>query len=238
VEKATGEKLERVIAKMSKSLKNVINPDEIINDYGADAMRTYEMFMGPLQVSKPWATTGLSGVYRFLDRVWRLTERTISEDAPSEYMLKVLHKTIKKVTKDTNSLDFNTAISQMMILVNELYKIEDLPRSIWEALILMLAPYVPHLAEELWEMAGHKPSVANQNWPKYREELTIDDEVEIVIQINGKLRAKIQTAKGIAKDAILSEAMKQERIIELTEGKTIIKTIVVPDKLVNIVVKG
>jgi leucyl-tRNA synthetase len=153
-------------------------------------------------------------------------------------MLKVLHKTIKKVTKDTNSLDFNTAISQMMILVNELYKIEDLPRSIWEALILMLAPYVPHLAEELWEMAGHKPSVANQNWPKYREELTIDDEVEIVIQINGKLRAKIQTAKGIAKDAILSEAMKQERIIELTEGKTIIKTIVVPDKLVNIVVKG
>jgi leucyl-tRNA synthetase len=238
VEKATGEKLERVIAKMSKSLKNVINPDEIINDYGADAMRTYEMFMGPLQVSKPWATTGLSGVYRFLDRVWRLTERTISEDAPSEYMLKVLHKTIKKVTKDTNSLDFNTAISQMMILVNELYKIEDLPRSIWEALILMLAPYVPHLAEELWEMAGHKPSVANQNWPKYREELTIDDEVEIVIQINGKLRAKIQTTKGIAKDAILSEAMKQERIIELTEGKTIIKTIVVPDKLVNIVVKG
>lgn len=238
VEKATGEKLERVIAKMSKSLKNVINPDEIIKEYGADAMRTYEMFMGPLEVSKPWATTGLSGVYRFLDRVWRLTERPISEEEPSGYMLKVLHKTIKKVTKDTNSLDFNTAISQMMILVNELYKIEKLPRAIWEALILMLAPYVPHLAEELWTMAGHKPSVANQNWPEYREELTVDDEVEVVIQINGKVRAKIQADKGTAKEALLSEAMKQERIIKLTEGKTIVKTIVVPDKLVNIVVKN
>lgn len=238
VEKATGEKLERVIAKMSKSLKNVINPDEIIKDYGADAMRTYEMFMGPLQVSKPWATTGLSGVYRFLDRVWRLTERPISDEAPSEYMLKILHKTIKKVSKDTDSLDFNTAISQMMILVNELYKTEDLPRSLWEALILMLAPYVPHLAEELWEMAGHEPSVAIQKWPEYREELTIDDEVEVVIQINGKVRAKIHAAKGTAKEELLSEAMEQERIIELTEGKTIIKTIVVPDKLVNIVVKG
>jgi leucyl-tRNA synthetase len=238
VEKATGEKLERVVAKMSKSLKNVINPDEIINDYGADAMRMYEMFMGPLEVSKPWATTGLSGVFRFLDRVWRLTERPLSDSEPDEAILKTLHKTIKKVTKDTGSLDFNTAISQMMILVNELYKIEDLPRSVWEPLILMLAPYVPHLAEELWEMAGHEASVANQVWPTYREELTIDDEVEIVIQINGKLRAKIQAAKGTDRETILSEAMAQERIVELTEGKTVVKTIVVPDKLVNIVVKN
>jgi leucyl-tRNA synthetase len=238
VEKATGETLERVIAKMSKSLKNVINPDEIIHDYGADAMRMYEMFMGPLEVSKPWATTGLSGVYRFLDRVWRLTEREVSEEAPSNELLKLLHKTIKKVTKDTDSLDFNTAISQMMILVNELYKTESLPRVVWETLILLLAPYVPHLAEELWVLAGHQPSIANQKWPEYQEELTIDDEIELVIQINGKVRSKIQVPLGLPKETLQDLAMKEERIIDLTTGKNIVKTIVVPDKLVNIVVKG
>lgn len=238
VEKATGETLERVIAKMSKSLKNVINPDEIIHDYGADAMRMYEMFMGPLEVSKPWATTGLSGVYRFLDRVWRLTEREVSEEAPSNELLKLLHKTIKKVTKDTDSLDFNTAISQMMILVNELYKTESLPRVVWETLILLLAPYVPHLAEELWVLAGHQPSIANQKWPEYQEELTIDDEIELVIQINGKVRSKIQVPLGLPKETLQNLAMKEERIIDLTTGKNIVKTIVVPDKLVNIVVKG
>ena len=238
IEKATGEPLERVIAKMSKSLKNVINPDEIIRDWGADAMRMYEMFMGPLEVSKPWATTGLSGVFRFLDRVWRLTEREISDHEPSADLRKVLHKTIKKVTHDTGSLDFNTAISQMMILVNELYKVDDLPREIWETLILLLAPYVPHLAEELWEMAGHEPSVANQKWPQYQEELTIDDEIELVIQVNGKVRAKLQVAKGLSKETLQTLATEHDRIRELTDGKSIIKTIVVPDKLVNIVVKG
>lgn len=238
VERATGERLERVVAKMSKSLKNVINPDEIITDYGADAMRTYEMFMGPLQVSKPWATTGLSGVYRFLDRIWRLTERELSDEEPSPELLKSLHKTIKKVTKDTANLDFNTAISQMMIMVNELYKVETLPRAIWEPFILLLSPYVPHLAEQLWSMASHEPSVANQAWPAYREELTIDDEIELVIQVNGKVRAKVQIAKGTEKDVLLSLAREHERIREWIEGKEIVKEIVVPDKLVNIVVKN
>lgn len=238
IEKATGERLERVIAKMSKSLKNVINPDEIIAEYGADAMRTYEMFMGPLQVSKPWATTGLSGVYRFLDRIWRLTEQNLSDAEPSEELLKTLHKTIKKVTKDTGNLDFNTAISQMMILVNELYKTDGLPRAIWEPFILLLAPYVPHLAEELWELAGHAPSVSTQPWPAYREELTIDDEIELVVQVNGKVRAKLNVRKGTDKEQLLDMSMAQERIQEWIAGKTIIKTIVVPDKLVNIVIKG
>ena len=238
VEKATGEKLERVIAKMSKSLKNVINPDEIIHDYGADAMRMYEMFMGPLEVSKPWATTGLSGVYRFLDRVWRLTDRPISDAEPPTELLKTLHKTIKKVTNDTQSLNFNTAISQMMILVNELYKVDEVPRMVWETLILLLAPYVPHLSEELWTLAGHEPSIANEQWPAYKEELTVDDEVEVVVQVNGKLRAKMHVEKGLQKGVLQQMAMEQERIIELTQGKTIVKTIVVPDKLVNIVVKG
>ncbi len=238
IEKATGEKVDRVVAKMSKSLKNVINPDEIIHDFGADAMRMYEMFMGPLEVSKPWATAGLSGVFRFLDRVYRLTERELSDEVPSKELLKTLHKTIKKVTEDTNSLDFNTAISQMMILVNELYKTDTLPRVIWEPFILLLSPYVPHLSEELWAIAGHEPSVTKHMWPEYDESLTIDDTVEIVVQVNGKLRARFDQKKGLDKETILNQAMSIERIIELTDGKTIIKTIVVPDKLVNIVVKG
>jgi len=236
-EKGTGERLERVVAKMSKSLKNVINPDEVIREYGADAMRMYEMFMGPLQVSKPWATTGLSGVFRFLDRVWRLAERPITETEPAPELLRTLHKTIRKVTGDTANLDFNTAISQMMILVNELYKITDLPRGVWEPLILMLGPYAPHLAEELWEMAGHKPSVADQSWPAYREELTIDETVEVVVQINGKVRARIQADKGTDREVLLSMALENERIVELTTDKQVMKTIVVPDKLVNIVIR-
>jgi leucyl-tRNA synthetase len=177
-------------------------------------------------------------VYRFLDRIWRLTERELSDEEPSPELLKSLHKTIKKVTKDTANLDFNTAISQMMIMVNELYKVETLPRAIWEPFILLLSPYVPHLAEQLWSMASHEPSVANQAWPAYREELTIDDEIELVIQVNGKVRAKVQIAKGTEKDVLLSLAREHERIREWIEGKEIVKEIVVPDKLVNIVVKN
>jgi leucyl-tRNA synthetase len=236
-EKASGERLERVVAKMSKSLKNVINPDEIIAEYGADAMRMYEMFMGPLEVSKPWTTTGIMGVYRFLDRLWRLAERPIVDEEPSENILKTLHKTIKKVDHDTANLLFNTAIAQMMVMVNELYKIDTLPRSIWESFILTIAPYVPHMAEELWERAGHAPSVANAKWPAYVEELTIDDELEIVVQINGKVRVRFNAAKGSSREALLETAMASERIQELTQDKEIIKTIIVPDKLVNIVVK-
>jgi leucyl-tRNA synthetase len=201
-------------------------------------MRMYEMFMGPLEVSKPWATTGLSGVYRFLDRIWRLYEdRPISDEKPSQDLLKTLHKTIKKVTNDTDSLNFNTAISQMMVLVNELYKVETLPRVVWETLVKLLSPYVPHLAEELWEKAGHEPSLANVAWPSYDEELTIDSEVEMVFQINGKVRAKEVIEKGMAKDELLAMAKANEKIVSWLEGKTIVKEIVVPDKLVNIVVR-
>lgn len=239
VEKATGEQLERIVAKMSKSLKNVINPDDIINEYGADSMRMYEMFMGPLQVSKPWSTTGLSGVWRFLDRVWRLgDERVISDEPASSQLRKVLHKTIKKVTQDTDTLNFNTAISQMMVLVNELYKVETLPREIWEALILLLAPYVPHLAEELWARAGHEPSVANVAWPVYDEALTVDDEIEIVLQVNGKVRSRISMSKDASKDELLATAKADAKLQEWIGGKEIVKEIVVPGKLVNIVVKG
>ncbi|MBR5097703.1 MAG: leucine--tRNA ligase [Spirochaetales bacterium] len=237
-DKETREKLERVIAKMSKSLKNVINPDEVIAQYGADTMRMYEMFMGPLQVSKPWSTSGIAGVWRFIDRIWRLgDEKTITEEKAPAEILKSLHKTIKKVTEDTATLNFNTAISQMMVYINDLSKLETLPREAWEPLIQMIAPYAPHLAEELWEKAGHKPSVANVSWPKYIEALTIDDEIQIVCQINGKVRAKLMLSKDATKDEMISAAKANENVQKYLDGATIVKEIVVPGKLVSFVVK-
>jgi len=234
----TDNQLEKVVAKMSKSLKNVINPDDIISEFGADSMRIYEMFMGPLQISKPWSTSGMGGVYRFLDRIWRLSEeREITEDKPSAGLLKALHKSIKKVTGDTDTLNFNTAISQMMVLVNDIYKIDTLPREIWESLLLLLSPYAPHLAEELWEKAGNKAPIANAIWPTYDEKLTIDDEIQLVIQINGKLRSKVEISRETSKDEMLEIALNDEKIKHWLEGKTIIKKIAIPGKLVNIVVK-
>lgn len=238
VEKATGEPLARVVAKMSKSLKNVINPDSIVQDYGADSMRMYEMFMGPLQVSKPWSATGLIGVFRFLDRIWRLgDERELTDEAPSTELLKTLHKTIKKVTEDTRSLDFNTAIAQMMVLVNEMYKASALNRVVWESLILMLAPYVPHLAEELWQRAGHDESLFRHSWPEYESKYTVDDTVSIVVSVNGKVRGKLEADRSITNEQLLALAKADEKIQALLQGKTIVKEIVVPLKLVNFAVK-
>jgi len=238
IETTTGESLERVIAKMSKSLKNVINPDDIIHEYGADSMRMYEMFMGPLEVSKPWSTAGLVGIYRFLDRIWRLYDEVdIVDEAPNDELLRTLHKTIKKVTEDTRDLAFNTAISQMMVLVNELYKESVFPRTVAETFVKLLSPYVPHLAEELWERLGHKPSISKVQWPAWDEELTVDANIEVVFQINGKVRSKTTVEKGASKETLLSLARDDEKIRSWLEGKTIVKEIVVPDKLVNIVVK-
>ena len=237
-DKETGEELTQVIAKMSKSLKNVINPDDFINDYGADSVRMYEMFMGPLTESKPWATQGFIGVYRFLDRVWRIaTEKTVVDKAPSKNLEKMMHKTIKKVTDDTATLNFNTAISQMMVFVNEMNKETEIPKVCLESLTLLLSPYTPHLAEELWSMLGHEPSVSKAPWPLYDEEKTKDDEIEVVVQINGKVRAKMKVARDISKDDMLSTAKNDETVKKWIEGKVVVKEIVVPGKLVNIVVK-
>jgi len=238
IDKTTGEQLERVIAKMSKSLKNVINPDEVIAEYGCDTMRMYEMFMGPLQVSKPWSTTGISGVWRFVDKIWRMgEEKQITEDkAPAEIM-KSLHKTIKKVDEDTKTLNFNTAISQMMIYLNDLSKLSTLPREAWEPFILLICPYVPHLAEELWERAGHKPSACNEKWPQFNEALTVDSQIQMVVQVNGKVRGKLDVEKDIAKDELLALAKSNENVKKYLEGVEIIKEIVVPNKLVSFVVK-
>lgn len=238
VDKNTGEVLERVIAKMSKSLKNVINPDDVEAEYGADTMRMYEMFMGPLQVSKPWSTSGIAGVWRFIDKIWRLAdEREIVEEKAPADLMKSLHKTIKKVTDDTSTLNFNTAISQMMIYVSDLSKMEKLPREAWEPFVLMLSPYTPHLAEELWEKAGHKPSIANEKWPVYDPAMVVDAEVSIVVQINGKVRAKLTIAKDTPKDEMVALAKDNENVKRYLDGATILKEIVVPNKLVSFVIK-
>ena len=221
--------------KMSKSLGNVINPDDIVAEYGADTMRVYEMFMGPLEVSKPWSTRGIAGARRFLERIWRIGELPLTDDEPSEALLRVLHKTIKKVSHDTGRLELNTAIAEMMIFVNEVAGLEKMPRKLWTPFVLLLSPYAPHLAEELWGKLGRAPSISGQPWPAWDEALTTEELVEVVFQINGKIRAKESLPTGIAEAELKAKALGHERIKELLEGKEIRKVIVVPNKLVNIV---
>ncbi len=224
--------------KMSKSLGNVINPDDIIREYGADAVRLYEMFMGPLEVSKPWSTKGIAGVKRFLDRVWRLSELPAADGAPPAELERLLHRTIKKVGEDTGALQFNTAIAQMMIYVTELAKQEKLHPALWKPFVLLLAPYAPHLGEELWEKLGERPSVSSQPYPRWNEELTREGRREIVFQINGKVRARLELAAGLSASELEKQALAHPRIRELLAGQKPVKVIAVPDKLVNLVVRG
>jgi len=235
--------------KMSKSFGNVINPDDVIAKYGADTLRLFEMFMGPLEQVKPWNTKGVEGVHRFLNRVWRLfihddpeaTEAMLNasvQDVPLESeMLRLLHKTMKKVSEDIETLRFNTAISQMMIFVNELNKRTVHPKSMMETFVLLLAPFAPHLSEELWKLLGHPTSLAFEPWPVFDPDLTVDDEIEIVLQVNGKVRGKLLVAKGTDKAALEKMARTTDRVLPHLDGKTIVKIIAVPEKLVNIVVK-
>ena len=240
---ATGEKLEQVIAKMSKSLKNVINPDDIIKEYGADTCRLYEMFLGPLEVSKPWNTNGIIGVFRFLEKVWNLSEREIYDtpvnDTSTEETKTVttlLNKTIKKVTDDTARLNFNTAISQMMIFVNEISKYKKLPKYAWYNFVKLLSPYAPHLCEELWQKLGNSESIAYAHWPMFVEKFCIDKICTVVVQVNGKVRGKFETELGTSKEELEKNALSNEGAIRNIAGKPIRKVIVIPDKLVNIVV--
>ena len=224
--------------KMSKSRGNVINPDDVIKEHGADTMRVYEMFMGPLEVSKPWITSGLTGVSRFLERLYAISEKPLCEGKPENEnaaLQKLMHKTIKKVTADTKGLNFNTAISQMMVYSSELAKLPQIPRDFWEPLVIMASCYAPHLGEELWEKLGHKDSVSVQSWPSYIEEMTRDDEVTVVIQINGKTRGKFTAAAGTAKEELEKTALALPGVQKWLEGQTPKKVIVIPDKLVNIV---
>ncbi|MCX7024498.1 MAG: leucine--tRNA ligase [Spirochaetes bacterium] len=223
--------------KMSKSGGNVVNPDDIVREFGADTMRLYEMFMGPLEVSKPWATAGLVGVSRFLERLWTISDRPAVDEAPGSGLEKLLHKTIRKVTEDTASLDFNTAISQMMILSNEVAKLDAVPRSLWRAFIALVGPYAPHLAEELWGKAGGKPSVAKAAWPVFDPELCKDEEIEIVVQVNGKLRDRLVVPPGTPEAELEALARALPKVKEHADGRTIARVITVKDRLVNIVVK-
>jgi len=221
--------------KMSKSMGNVINPYDIVKEYGADTMRVYEMFMGPLEVSKPWSTRGIAGARRFLERIWRAGELPLTDDRPAEPLMRVLHKTIKKVSHDTERLEFNTAIAQMMIFLNEAAGLEKMPKTLWAPFVLLLSPYAPHMAEELWVRLGNAPSLARHAWPEWDESLTVEDQVEIVFQINGKNRAKESMPAGTSDEGLRERALGHERIKDLLAGKEVRKVIVVPNKLVNIV---
>jgi leucyl-tRNA synthetase len=229
--------------KMSKSRGNVINPDDIIRDYGADAMRLYEMFMGPLTQTKPWSTRGVEGVARFLQRAWRLyidsddrLSPAVQDVEPTPDQWRILHKTIRKVSEDIESLAFNTAIAQMMIFVNELTGMVVRPRRVLEPFVLTMAPFAPHLAEELWQRLGHGKTLAYEAFPEYEERWTVDEEVTIVLQVNGKVRERVTVRKG--EDGAVLQGLALEKLQKWTDGKSIVKVVVVPDKLVNVVVKG
>ncbi len=245
VEKATGEQLTQVVAKMSKSLKNVVNPDEEIKLYGADSVRMYEMFMGPLTMSKPWATQGIVGIHRFLEKVWAVAEKPYSdldifgklEDENLIELRKLYAKTVEKVTNDTDTLNFNTAISQMMIFINAVSKLNEIPKTMWEGFVKMLSCYAPHLGEELWEKLGHSKTVAYESWPTVDAGLAADDQKTIVVMINGKLRDKFNAAPGTSQADLIAAARQTEGAKKFLEGKTEVKVVCVPDKLVNIVVK-
>nr|WP_278250956.1 leucine--tRNA ligase [Enterococcus sp. DIV0212c] len=237
----TGEALEEAPAKMSKSLKNVVNPDDVVEKYGADTLRMYEMFMGPLDASIAWSENGLEGSRKFLDRVWRLIvdENNKMRDRITTVndgrLTKVYNQTVKKATEDMENLHFNTAISQLMVFVNEANKVDVLPYEYIEGFVQLLAPIAPHIGEELWSILGNEDSLTNAPWPTYDEAALIEDEVEVVFQVNGKVRAKLNIARGLSKEELEEKALATEEIQSFIEGKTVRKVIVVPDKLVNIV---
>ena len=244
-EKATGEELEQIVAKMSKSLKNVVNPDDEIKSYGADSVRMYEMFMGPLTMSKPWSTQGITGIHRFLEKVWNLSEKTMTdldlnskiEDKSLLSARKTFAQTIKKVTDDTASLNFNTAISQMMIFINEISKLPEIPKAMWQDFVKILSPYAPHLCEELWQKLGNNGTIAYEQWPSANENFIKDDTKTIVVMVNGKKRDTFEATPGTADDVLKQTALSRDGVKKFTDGHEIVKCIIVPDKLVNLVVK-
>lgn len=243
----TGESLERIVAKMSKSLKNVIDPEGVVREYGADALRLYEMFMGPLEATKPWSMNGVNGVRNFLDRVWRLIVdsrnetnelvESIVDVAPTPEQNRVIHQTIGAVTRDIENLSFNTAIARMMEFVNFFTKETVRPRSAMESIVLLLSPFAPHLAEELWQALGHTMTLAYHPWPVYDEALTKQAEIEVPLQVNGKLRGTVKVPADCTEEALEAAARSHDRLVELLEGKQIVKVVVKVGRMVNFVVK-
>ena len=227
--------------KMSKSRGNVVNPDDVVNEVGADALRLFEMFMGPIEASKPWDTKGLNGARKFLDRVYRLVMsdeyRLKIDDNYDKNLEKIYHQTVKKVTNDFENLAFNTAISQMMVFINEAYKANHIYKGFIEGFIKLLSPIAPHICEEMWEATGHNESISKSSWPEYDDKLTKDDLVTYAVSVNGKLRDKMDLEPNLDQETVKNAALSRDKIKAFTSGHEIIKVIVVVNKIVNIVIK-
>jgi len=227
--------------KMSKSKGNVVNPDDVVEEFGADSFRLYEMFMGPLDKAKPWSTTGLQGCHRFLQKIWKLYIKHGESDSISSDNSKtetLFHQTIKKVTEDLQVLHFNTAISQLMILTNHLVNQETVSDSLLNKLLVILNPFAPHITEEINEMRGNQTVITELVWPKWDKNKIQNNETNIPVQINGKVRVNISVNPQLdSKEDILEKAKLADRIVELTQGKTIVKEIYVPGRIVNLVIK-
>ncbi|MFP4229241.1 MAG: leucine--tRNA ligase [Salinivenus sp.] len=227
--------------KMSKSRGNVINPDDVVDEYGADTLRLYEMFMGPLEQDKPWSTSDVEGVHRFLNRVWRLVvdensgDVTVRDTDPSREQLRTLHETIQQVTEDIETLSFNTAIAAMMEFVNAANKWDAVPRAVAEPFVLLLSPFAPHITEELWHRLGHDESLAYEDWPEYEEALLQKEVVEMAVQVDGTVRATIEVDANADEDAVLAAAKAEDNVARHLNGKTIQREIVVPGQIVNFV---
>ena len=223
--------------KMSKSRGNVVNPDDIVRDYGADTMRLYEMFIGDFEKSAPWNTASIKGCRRFLERVWSLADILVDGDGYSAELEGAMHRTIKKVTEDIEVLKMNTAIAAMMSLLNEIYDKKSITRGEFKTLLILLNPFAPHITEELWQQCGYEGQLAHAKWPEFDEAKCVEDTVEIAVQVNGKLRAKLTVATGAAKEDAIAAAKAEPNVAKALEGKTICKEIYVPGKLVNIAVR-
>ena len=216
----------------------VINPNDIVRDYGADTLRLYEMFMGPLEADKPWSTQGVEGAHRFLERIYRLYIEENKSDGANKNLDKIYHQTVKKVTEDYETLNFNTAISQMMIFINAVYKEEVFPKEYREGFVKLLNPICPHMTEELWNtVLNHEGTIAYEEWPKYDEDKLVDTDITIGVQVNGKLRATINISVDETEESIKEKALNEENVKRYTEGHEIVKIIVIKGKIVNIVVK-
>ena len=226
------------VEKMSKSMFNVVNPDDIVDRYGADTLRLYEMFLGPLEQSKPWDTNGIDGVNRFLKKLWKLYDGGVDDSAPSAESLKTLHTLIKKVTSDIEQFSYNTSVAAFMICVNELTAQKCHSRAILEPLVILLAPFAPHIAEELWHSAlGHESTVCDAHWPEFDPSVLVENEVTYPVSFNGKMRFNLTLPASMGQEEVIAAAMNAEGAAKWLEGKTVVKTIFVPGKIVNIVVK-
>ena len=223
--------------KMSKSRGNVVDPNDVVDEYGADVLRLYVLFMGDYEKAAPWSESSVKGCKRFVDRIWALQDKVVDSDEYSDKLRSLMHKTIKKVSDDIESMKFNTAIAAMMTLLNEIYNVGSITKKEFRDLLIILNPFAPHVTEELYQIIGCEGVLDEQEWVTYDEALCKDDTIEIVCQINGKVKSKLTIPTDAAKDDVIALAKADEAIVKATEGKSIVKEIYVPNKLVNLVVK-